>query len=316
MRAMRRLRERATLLRTAVTSSAELQGLRYDLDELRASAGRVQARLTAELPPGGLAEAEFKVFSQFGEDGIVQHLLRHVPIEHDVFVEFGVDDYRESNTRFLLYNDNWRGLVIDGGARHVEFLRDSDLMWRHEIDPVVAFIDRDNIDGLITGQGIRGDIGLLSVDIDGNDYWVLERIVSISPRILIVEFNSTLGPQRAVTIPYDPGFVRTTAHWSWLYFGASLAAITKLADDKGYALVGCNSNGNNAFFVRRDVLGPLPERSVAEAWRPSRFRESHTRDGELSYVSSLTDRLRLIRDMQLVDLENGQQRSVAEIYGV
>jgi hypothetical protein len=290
--------------------------MQLELDALRVQLGGLESRSVAALAPDGLRAAEFTVFSQFGEDGILQFLVQRVPIEHDVFVEFGVEDYHESNTRFLLVHDNWRGLIIDGGRTHQEFLRGTGMRWRHHIDAVSAFIDRDNINGLIRSAGIEGDIGVLSVDIDGNDYWVLERIDVVSPRILIVEYNSTFGPEAAVTVPYDPGFVRGEQHPSWLYWGASLAALTRLADAKGYALVGGNRAGNNAFYVRRDVLGDLPEVSVGDAYAPSRFRESRGPDGELSYVSSHADRLAIMAEMPVVDVISGETTTIGDRLGV
>ncbi|MEA2450940.1 MAG: hypothetical protein QOG63_2872 [Thermoleophilaceae bacterium] len=283
---------------------------------VRTQIGALQARWVEGLAADQLPRSEFKVFSQFGEDGIVQFLVQRVPIERRVFVEFGVEDYRESNTRFLLVNDAWRGLVIDASDAHRRFLEASGLAWRTTIDAVTAFIDRDNIDGLIRGAGIEGDIGLLSVDMDGNDLWVLEAIESVSPRILIAEYNSAFGPERAVSVPYDPAFVRTR-HYSRLYWGASLAALTAVADRKGYALVGGNRAGNNAFFVRRDVLGGIPERAVADAWAPAQFRESRGRGGELTYIGDDREKLRLIRDLPLVDLAaGGREATIAELFGV
>jgi hypothetical protein len=116
-------------------------------------------------------------------------------------------------------------------------------------------------------------------------------------------------------VPYDPAFVRGEKHWSWLYWGASLAAITNLVDEKGYALVGGNRAGNNAFFVRRDVLGAIPEVSTVEAYVPSRFRDSRDRAGELSYVTGHEEQLRLIADMPIVDVEAGEETTVGERFG-
>ncbi|MDP9228347.1 MAG: hypothetical protein M3M99_04750, partial [Actinomycetota bacterium] len=269
-------------------------------EQLRLQIGWLQSRAVADAADP--RAAEFRVFSQFGEDGIIQYLTQRVPIENDFFVEFGVEDYSESNTRFLLVNDNWRGLVIDADDAHVEFLRATGLEWRHQIDAVTAFIDRDNINSLISGAGIEGDIGLLSVDLDGNDYWVLEAIDVVSPRILVVEYNSVFGPDAAITIPYDPGFVRSQANPSWLYWGASLTALARLADSKGYALVAGNTAGNNAFFVRRDVLGEIAELPVERAYSASRFRESRGKKEELTLVSEHRDRLKLIADEIVWDL--------------
>jgi hypothetical protein len=231
-------------------------------------------------------------------------------------VEFGVADYAESSTRFLLVNDNWRGLILDGGTDHQDFLRRTGLDWRHSIDALSAFIDRDNINDLIAGGGVTGDIGLLSVDIDGNDLWVLEAIDVVSPRILIVEYNATFGADAAVAVPYDPGFQRTAAHHSNLYWGASLAAIERVARRKGFTLVAGNKAGNNCFFVRDDVLGDLAPMAVADAWSPSVFRESRGGDGGLTYVGDLRERLRIIREMPLCDLDTDAVTTVAERFHV
>ena len=297
-------------------SSGGIAGVVDEVDRLRAQVGGLESRQVAALAPHELAKAEFQCFSQFGEDGIIQFLVQRVPIEREVFVEFGVGDYRESNTRFLLVHDNWRGLIMDSSDAMEDFLESTGLAWRYEIDAKTAFIDRDNINDLIGTAGFQGDIGLLSIDLDGNDYWVLESINVVTPRIIVAEYNGVFGAEAAVTVPYDPAFVRGEKHWSWLYWGASLAALTRLANEKSYALVGGNRAGNNAFFVRRDVLGNIPEVSLEEAYVQCRFRDSRDRAGELSYVSSHEDRLRLIADLPLIDLESGRNVTVAERFGL
>jgi hypothetical protein len=296
---------------------AAARRMQQELDRIKLQLGSIESRAVGALPrDAGVREAEFSVFSQFGEDGIIQFLVQRVSIEHDVFVEFGVEDYTESNTRFLLSHDNWRGLILDGGSAHVEFVERSGLAWRHHLDARSAFVDRDNINALIGGGGISGDIGLLSIDIDGNDYWVLEAIDVVSPRILVAEYNSNFGPDSAVTIPYDPSFRRAEAHYSHLYWGASLTALSELAARKGYALVGGNSAGNNAFFVRRDVLGDLRELPPREAYAVSRFRESRGPRGELTYVGEPRARLDLIKHLPLVDVSSNRLGTVADLYGL
>jgi hypothetical protein len=284
------------------------------LDALRLALGRREARTVRGATFPSLRDAEFQVFSQWGEDGIIQYLLGRVPIDNPTFVEFGVEDYSESNTRFLLCHDDWSGLVIDGGDRHQRFIRERGLDWRHDLQAVRAFVTRENIDELLAGAGLRGDIGLLSVDIDGNDYWVLEAIRSVSPRILIVEYNSTFGPDHAITVPYRPDFRRERAHWSRLYYGASLAALVHLAAAKGYAFVGSNRAGNNAFFVRRDVAGGLPVVEAREGWVRSRFRESRDRSGALSLVTSHRERRRLMADLPVVEVTSGRIVALGSLF--
>lgn len=284
------------------------------LDVIQQALGRVEARQTAAVEPGNLAAAEFKVSSQWGEDGIIEHLVRHVPIVNEIFVEFGVQDYTESNTRFLLKNRNWSGLVLDGSAENVAIIRRDPIYWRYNLKAEHAFITRENINAKIGAQGISGDIGLLSIDIDGNDYWVWQAISSISARIVIIEYNAMFGSDAAVSTPYDPDFARYRAHYSGLYWGCSLAALVHLADLKGYALIGANMAANNAFFVRRDVLGTLPSFTAQKAFRPAKYRDSRNKDGSLSHLS-VAEAVELVGSLELVDVVTGMQTTVAQAAG-
>jgi len=296
-----------------------MRSIRQDLSYVRqgvADAKILSAKLLIQARAGetfqDLTETEFKVFSQFGEDGIIQYLIRKAAIPRDCqyFVELGVQDYSEANTRFLLINDNWRGLVMD--AANMSAVRASGLYARHELTARSAFIDRDNINGLIADAGFGGSIGLLSIDIDGNDYWVWERISIVDPIIVIVEYNGVFGSTRAVTVPYDPAFKRSVAHSSGLYWGCSLRALELLARRKGYALVGSNRAGNNAFFVKRDHLNGQPELTAAQAYYEPRFRESQDRTGVRTFLSG-TARLKAIVDMPLFDVERNETVKVGDL---
>jgi hypothetical protein len=258
--------------------------IEHQLGLVREALGRIEARQLRQAPTQGLRDNEFRVFSQWGEDGIIQHLVAELQIGRSVFVEFGVENYLESSTRFLLVNDNWSGLVIDGSEDNIAYIRNDPIYWQHNLKAECAFVTRENINELLLRNGVKGEIGLLSVDIDGNDYWVWEAIDCISPCITVVEYNARFGPDDAVTIPYDAKFVRSAAHPSMLYFGASLAALVKLGTRKGYAFVGCNSAGNNAFFVRRDRLTPrIRAMTAAEGFVANQFREMRGADGELNF---------------------------------
>jgi hypothetical protein len=288
------------------------QTIRDRLEVIQQALGRIEARQTAAARPGDFASSEFKVSSQWGEDGIVEHLVRHVPIERNIFVEFGVQDYSEANTRFLLTHHNWSGLVIDGSPENVDRIRQDSIYWRFNLKSECVFITRDNINSIISRHGIAGDIGILSIDIDGNDYWVWKAIDCISPRVVIAEYNALFGPHAAVSVPYDQDFVRSRAHYSNLYWGCSLAALESLARQKGYHLVGCNSAGNNAFFVRTDVIGPLPVREPVDAFRAARFRESRNPDGSLSFLDAEAA-FDVIATMPLVQVDVGRQIRVGDV---
>ena len=301
---IRRLKERLN----------QLGDLVRKVDDLQKAVGRLEARESSPRKkfPQYLHAHEFKVYSQWGEDGIIQFLVHNVEIPNTVFVEFGVQDYRESNTRFLLQNDNWSGLVIDCSPGDIETIRKDPLYYRHSLNAVCGFVNRENINDLLGQNGITGDIGLLSIDIDGNDYWVWEAIDSIKPRIVICEYDSLLGFEKCVVTPYDKTFERLKAHYSFLYGGASIAALHRLGRKKGYSLVGSNSAGNNLFFVRDDVVGSLQVLSPLEAYVKARFRNSRDRAGNLTFLG-FEESLSLIRSMPLHDVESGRMITVGDL---
>lgn len=300
---------------TVTTVSRSLISNRQQMEDLLILQGRALALQNAERAPlPRLQDAEFKVFSQFGEDGILQYLIRETAItpQERIFVEFGVQDYSEANTRFLLMNDQWRGLIIDGSKPYMDSVRNQDLYWRHDLTAVDAWIDRDNINQLMADAGFAGDIGILSVDIDGNDYWVWERIEVVNPVIVVVEWNSVFGPEHAISVPYDPAFKRETAHYSCLYWGASIGAFEHLAARKGFALLGSNLAGNNLFFVRKDRLGRLTAQSREAAFVESRFRDSRDATGKLNFLGGAQRRLEIL-DLPVIDVLSNNSCSLREL---
>ncbi|MGO4501958.1 MULTISPECIES: hypothetical protein [unclassified Dyella] len=253
-----------------------------------------------------LEDVEFRIFSQWGDDGIIQWLTAHLNFPSKTFVEFGVENYRESNTRFLMMNNNWSGLIMDGGKQNIEEIIGSEYYWRYDLTAKEAFIDRENINELLRSSRLPTDIGLLHIDLDGNDYWILNEIDAVVPTLLILEYNSVFGLDRAITVPYDKSFQRSRAHSSNLYFGASLRALHQLASAKGYAFVGCNSAGNNAYFVKRDALNAtVCEIPLEQGFVLSKFRESRAPDGALTYLSG-ADRLLAIKGLPVFNTDTGQ----------
>lgn len=201
-----------------------------------------------------LANIEFKVFSQYGDDGILQWLIEEIDIDEPWFIEFGVKDYRESTTRFLMQHNNWSGLVIDNSQRNVTSIKQAEFFYHHDLQAICEFVTTDNINILISDSGSPQNIGVLHIDIDGNDYWLWKAINVVNPCIAIIEYNAVFGAERAITVPYDKDFKYEEKHYSYLYFGASLEALKYLAKEKGYTFIGCTSAGNNAYFIRNDKL--------------------------------------------------------------
>lgn len=252
-----------------------------------------------------LAQAEFRVFSQWGEDGIIEWLLQHIPVSSRRFVEFGVENFAEANCRFLLQNRSWRGLVMDGSEKNIKDIQASDLYWQHDLTAACEFVTAETIDATLSRHGFSGRVGVLSIDIDGNDYWVWERIVAIDPDIVICEMNGVLGDLHPITVPYNPLFQRTKAHASGLYFGASLGALKHLAERKGYLFLGTTSSGVNAFFVRNDLAGGVASSlSVAKGF-PSRHRDSRNERNELTFIRG-AERAKVIADMPVVRVDSGE----------
>jgi len=267
------------------------------VEDMKINQGRILSRVNADLVSDNIQDYEFKVFSQWGEDGILQYLTRVIDIPNKTFIEFGVENFQEANCRFLMMKDNWSGFIVDGSDEFIENIRSSNYYWKYDLTAVRCFITRENIDDLLSLSGFDRDLGILSIDIDGNDYYVLEAIKNFNPRILVCEYNAVFGADRPISVVYKPDFFRGNAHHSNLFFGASLSALKYLAAKKNYTLVGTCSAGVNAFFVRNDLMnGSLRALTVQEAFTASKFRESRDEVGRLTYLSG-EERLELIRGM-------------------
>jgi hypothetical protein len=201
--------------------------------------------------PKRLLASGFRAYSQNDEDGMIQEIFARLGVTNQTFIEFGVGDGTENNTLYLLLA-GWRGLWIDGNDANAAsinrqfstFFHSGSLTFRHQ------FVTRDSINEIIKNANLSGEIDLLSIDIDGNDYWVWEAISQVQPRVVVIEYNAVFRPPIGVVAEYDEKFA-----WDGTsYYGASLKALESLASQKGYALVGCSLSGINAFFVRRDLV--------------------------------------------------------------
>jgi hypothetical protein len=276
--------------------------------------GKQMAWRVAEMPPNtDLRKVGFKVFSQWDEDGIVQYLINKIPIKNKTFIEFGVENYEESNTRFLLMNNHWQGMVLDACQEDVRYIQSDKVYWQYDLQAQSTWITKTNINSLLRGADFSEDVGLLSVDIDGNDYWIWESIESIRPRIVIIEYNSLFGLQ-PISVPYKENFDRATAHYSHLYYGSSLAALDYLAKKKGYLLVGSNIWGHNAFFVRSDIAADFKNLDLQDAYVVSKFRESRNGSGKLTYVRG-EERIKLIAHLPVINVVTGQEEQLKDFCG-
>ena len=262
-----------------------------------------------------LADAEFRVFSQWGEDGIIDWLVSLLPDIPQTFIEFGVEDYRESNTRFLLQHKYWRGLVLDSGNKNIRTIKESELYWRHDLTAVEAFITKDNINTLITSNGFSGEVGILSIDLDGNDYWIFDAINCVNPAVIVCEINGVFGDKHAITIPYREDFSRLGAHSSGQYFGASLNAMRSLAESKGYTFIGTTKSGVNAFFIRNDLSSAITPAINAILAYPNQHRDSRDSSGKLNHLAGEL-RAQQISSLNVYSLEEDKELPLGSLGGL
>jgi hypothetical protein len=231
-----------------------------------------------QLHPALFSEAspgfpEFSVYSQNGEDGLLLSLIEQTGAASKTFVEIGVEDAQECNTAILAFLLAWDGLMLEANPIAVDSARRLAARLlarkRNRLQIQEAFVTADNVNELIEKAGFGGEIGVLSIDVDGVDYWLWKAVRAVSPRLVVIEYNASFGVPRAVTVPYAPDFRVQQEQPGSFYHGASLAALELLGKQLGYALVAVESAGVNAFFVRQDLCPPaLAGRTSLDLFRP------------------------------------------------
>ena len=193
---------------------------------------------------------EFKKTSQNNEDGIIQYIFNKIQLKKINFIEIGFD-YYENNSINFLHKVN-KGLFIDGSNEKVLKLKSILKLFYpfKNIRVLSKFIHRDNLNETINNFfSEQEEVDFLSIDVDGNDYYLFENLL-IKPKIICIEYNFWYGSNLKCSIPYDKNFI-----WrqGLLYFGASLNALCSLGKSKGYHLIALDSNCVNAFFIRSDL---------------------------------------------------------------
>lgn len=222
----------------------------------------------SSLPyPERLTASRFRLLSQNQEDGILWALFQQVGTTSKRFVELG-SGASGGNAAMLAGEFGWTGLLVEGDRGKAEYAGRR----FPRTTAVCAWITPESVNALLEQHGYAGEVDLLSVDIDGNDYWVWKAITVCTPRVLMLEYNSMFGPEKAVSVPYDPKFSRRDHRFC--YYGASLSAMTRLSASKGYRLVAVEPTGVNAFFIRHDVAPEIPACDPARVYRiPDKYNE-------------------------------------------
>jgi hypothetical protein len=247
---------------------------------------KIMAKLGGLLP--SLDEVSFSVHSQNGEDGILLYLFTLLGTTNKKLVEICAGNGEVCNSANLIVNQGWEGLLFDGDAdkvqQGVDFFKSnkSTQFWPPRFQ--CAWITRDNVNELVSNNNFQGEIDLLSIDLDGNDYWIWKALDVVSPRVVVAEYQAAWGPEVCITQRYQEDFdygAYRKANPGRVFIGASLGALTLLAKQKGYRLVGCEPHCFNAFFVReelgRDIFPAVPQdrlfsHSIAK-WNMARIGE-------------------------------------------
>lgn len=254
---------------------AQIYQIRNDLvvSRLHESELLIRSILSQEKykDPKNLARYTRKSFSQFGEDGLISEIFNRIGTGNRYFVEFGVGDGMENNTCFQLVANKWSGSWIEGSEKSCESIKSkfSRYLTSGKLKLKNSFITSKNIETLFEELSVPKEFDLLSIDIDGNDYHIWKAITKFSPRVLVIEYNASFGPDAEYNVEYAENFV-----WDGTNnFGSSLKAFEILGAEKGYSLVGCDLAGINAFFVRNDLLGDRFQNPLTSSfhYEPARY---------------------------------------------
>ena len=255
-----------------------------------------------------IQEVDFKIFSQNGEDGIIDYLLYKLKLipNSTNFVEIGVGDYRESNTRFIYNRFHPKGLIIDCIDKMEEKVKPHINLWKGDLRVCNKKVNSKNINEILNRHGTF-EIDLFSIDIDGIDYWIIKELKKNISKIFIAEFNPVFGSNLKVTVPNIEGFDRTEYHYSNLCYGMSLRALIDLMDEKNFYFIGTNLQKMNAFFISKDFKKEEFFKKIhikdLKSYTNSNIRDSRDKNFNLNFLSG-DNKIKEIGDCEVINLEN------------
>jgi hypothetical protein len=237
------------------------------------SRGAITSQLR-EIDPKNPITWEFSAFSQNGEDGIIDYLTQKIINPNYYFIEVGASNGLENNTSWLALGRKYEGIMIEGSEESVLRIKQHLLPLMLGVEAVSMFVDLDNTEEIIS-RSLYKDTDVFSLDIDGNDYYIVKRLLEsgLKPKIFVVEYNSAFGPKQSISIKYDKNFqIDFESYENYLYFGVSVAAWKKLFELHGYKFITVERRGANAFFVapeyfEEDFVANLKGLDFAEKYR-------------------------------------------------
>ena len=286
----------------------------FALDRIIFCIGKVQISLNRNKyhEVEDLIETEVKIFSQNGEDGIIDYLVHKLKVDKKNFIEIGVGNYRESNTRFLYNRYHPKGLIIDyiddmkkKVTKHVNF-------WKGVLRICNQKIDADNILDILN-KNCDYEIDFFSIDIDSIDYWIIKKLKNNISKIFVAEYNPVFGAELEVTVPNISGFERSKYHYSYLCYGMSLKALINLMDQKGYYFIGTNLQKINAFFILKEFKKEVFFKNIKikslDNYTNSNIRDSRDINNNLNFLSG-NNKFKEIKDCEVINLKDNKNELV------
>ncbi len=252
-----------------------------------------------------LSDVDYKIFSQNGEDGILDYLLYQLKIEKPKYIEIGVGDYTESNTRFIFERCSPKGVIVDCLENLEEKIKKNFSLWKSELKIVNDFVNPNNIIKIMREADTLNNLDIFSLDIDGIDYWILKELPKDFSKIAIVEFNPIFGKNLKVSVPNIINFDRKKYHYSNLCFGMSLQAAIEIMNEKNFYFVGTNLLRNNAFFISKNYKKEEYFKNLVinniENSTDANFTESRDIKGNLNFLN-YQKRVKEILECEVIDL--------------
>lgn len=262
-----------------------------------------------------LWDAEVKVYSQWGEDGILDYICELIELAKPRVLEIGAGNFLECNSRFIAEFRNASVVAVDARADLLNAPLHS-LKWKNHIELVNEWITPDNINSIIefAEQNINS-VDIFSLDLDGNDYWILESANLSQFKIVVVEYNALFGSSYEVTVPRNDRFERHKQHASGLYYGASLKAFVELLEHKGFIFIGTNRSCVNAFFIKKNLRSKFETLKIhdLDKYVDSTIRESRDSFGKLSFLAGI-DRNIAIESLPLWNIASQEMINVKDIF--
>ena len=278
-------------------------------DDIKIQKGQIfEKTLVSDLKNiKSLNQTYFKVFSQDVEDGIIQYLLKSLDIKNVKFVEIGTQDYSESNTRYIFETMRCNGLIIDPTPNLEKKISSIMRTWKNNLKIYNKHINSNNISNILTDLGFDKELDIFSIDIDGIDFWVLEKLNPYISKIVIAEYNPYFGPNLEISAPNIDAFDRFKYHYTGFCWGASLKALVNLMRKKNFTFIGTNRLNCNAFFVSNNLVKKLeiniPDIKDLSKYTDVNFKVLKTFNKQYANYLDVKDE---VNDLQVFDLSKNK----------